>query len=231
VLGNDAGEIFVRGKIYDHLGEFDKVYLSNGLEFSPGEYDYIVHLNERHWINSYLPALSAIKFFRDLNKKFTVEGTDLIFASSPRDFDFKLTKFKTDSFNKLAKPLQDKIERINTIGALLDQMTLLFEETMNMSKSGKDFQKFEKVYQKDIGSVLQNLVTDRTNEFTAANEIIKSVAKLYATIVAKTSKLKKIESKFKVKIISEVKAESASIQLEVNKIKSSLETELNKLKM
>ena len=230
VLGSDQGVIFLRGKIYDHLGEFDKVYLQDGKDFSPGEYNYELHATERHFVNTYFPAVSSIKFFRNLNKKYTVEGNELIFSSSPKEFEARLSKFKNDLFNQRTKPLQDIMERLNTANALVDQMAMILEETILHIKDGKEINKFVTVFQKDIGPVLQSLVSDKEG-MGNVNDVVKATFAIYAEKTTSIAKMKKLKPETKKKLVEDFKKEIEPVRQKIEGAKNALAEEMKQLQI
>lgn len=215
VLGNTPGDIFLKGKLLNNLAEIDKVYTTEG-DFSPGEYNYKLNAVERHFINTYFPALSAISFFKNLNKKYTVDGAELIYSGSAKEFEQKLQKFNQDLLDVKLKPLQERLERFDTIMAIVDQMGMILEETLKSIPNGSEISRFEQVYNRETGVILQRLVTDGPKLDQDANNLIKLASEFYARIVTKTRKFKKLKPAEREALIKESNEEIASIKSAAN---------------
>ncbi len=229
VLSLNPGIVFLKGRVLNHLGEFDKVYLGDNKEFYPGEYDYEIHATERHFINSYFPALTAISFFKGLNKKYKVNGNELIFASTPRDFDFKLNRFKMDVFKEASRPILEKQERVNTIAALLDQIAFGFIEAIKKIKKGSEISKFEQMYMKEIAPVIQNLVSEK-EDFKNINSLISETTRLYLDLVTETKKETKLNKEISQKLIDLATTRSDAIKEKLKIEADALDNQINLLK-
>ena len=215
VLGSMPSAIYLKGKLLNNLGEIDKVYTTEG-DFSPGEYNYKLNAVERHFINTYFPALSAISFFKNLNKKYTVDGAELIYSGSAKEFEQKLQKYNQDLLDLKLKPLQERLERFDTILAIVDQMGMILEETLKAIPNGSEISRFEQVYNRETGVILQRLVTDGAKQDLDANNLIKLASEFYARIVTKTKKFKKLKPADRQALIKESNEEIASIKSAAN---------------
>lgn len=215
VLGSMPSDIYLKGKVLNNLGEIDKVYTTEG-DFSPGEYNYKLNAVERHFINTYFPALSAISFFKNLNKKYIVDGAELIYSGSAKEFEQKLQKYNQDLLDVKLKPLQERLERFDTIMAIVDQMGMILEETLKAIPTGSEISRFEQVYNRETGVILQRLVTDGPKMDQDANNLIKLASEFYARIVTKTKKFKKLKPAERQALIKESNEEIASIKSAAN---------------
>lgn len=229
ILGKSGGVMTFRGKVLDHLGEFNKVYYTNGQDFSPGEYTYEIHVVEKHFINTYFPIFYKLGITKNLNKKYSLKGKELIFASSPRDFELKMNRFLQEEINKQLRPLQEKRERLSTLNSLLDQMMAIFKEVVLSAKTGKDIKPFQDQYMKNISPLLQTMVSKDNSETVSQNELIKEISGLSVELISKVSPLKKIKKEEKEKIISTSKSHSDQIKTHIEQQLNFVNEELKKI--
>jgi hypothetical protein len=165
-LGTEDVEILVRGVIKDHLGEYGKMQLTKGSQFVPGEYDIDFTGRKMHFLNRQFKFLNGIGFFKKLNTTYNYKTTALIYAGTPREFEKKLLEYRESIVNEKLKPFNEKLERIQTLGAMLNKTMEDYLSALGAMKKPKDIVTFEKQYMKEISPILQSLVV-------AANEIAK----------------------------------------------------------
>jgi hypothetical protein len=229
ILGNNEGKLLLRGKALDHFGEFRKMYFTNGSDFSPGEYLYEVHLTEMHFINSYFPALGGWGIIKKLNKKYTIKGKTLISASSPREFEAKLLKFKQDEITKKTKPYLDTIERLKTLNSIIEQLLNKMHDIAMENKSTFDVRKFEDYNQKDISPLLQNLISDQNQIKSKNNDFIKDISAATYNLTSKFRALKKITADDRNLLLSIYRRDLESTKTKINKEIINVNNELNQM--
>lgn len=230
VLGKSEGELLLRGKVIDHLGSFDKMYFTNGQEFAPGDYDYEIHVTEKHFLNMYFPAFSKFPFAKKLNKKYTLKGTDLIYASSPREFASKIKIYKDGELGLIVRPIKENIERLATISSLLTQMTNQYIELAPKMKTGSDTKLFVNFHQQKIAPLLQSLIVDPATADGKYNEYIKDVSGLALTIITKSSTFKKIKPKDREILIMHINKDVELINMKIEQETKILEEKLKNIK-
>ncbi len=165
-LGTEDVEILVRGVIRDHLGEYGKMQLTKGAQFVPGEYDIDFTGRKMHFLNRKFKFLNGIGFFKKLNTTYNYTTTALIYAGTPREFEKKLLEYRESIVNEKLKPFNEKLERIQTLGSMLNKTMEDYLSALGEMKKPKDAAIFEKQYMKEISPIVQSLVV-------AANEIAK----------------------------------------------------------
>jgi hypothetical protein len=198
MLGENAGPLLIRGRIIDHLGTFDKVVMKAGSEFISGEYLYDISFLVKHPLISYLPILSSFSLDKKLNHVVMVKGKEVIFAGSKRDFEEKIIKYNEETYNQKAKPQLERLERINTIASLLEQMTNKYNEVLNEAKTGAQMKTFETYYTKEVAPIIQSLIVGDDDQLKNFNDLIKQVGALavkMSTSVQPSKKLSESDKK------------------------------------
>lgn len=165
-LGTEDVEILVRGVIRDHLGEYGRMQLTKGPQFVPGEYEIDFTGRKLHFLNRKFKFLNDISFFKKLNTTYQYNTSALIYAGTPREFEKKLLEYKETIVNEKLKPFNEKLERIQTLGSMLNKTMEDYLLALGQMKKPKDASLFEKQYMKEVSPIVQSLVV-------AANEIAK----------------------------------------------------------
>ena len=246
VLGTTEAELLVRGVIKNHLGEFSRMQLTKGPQFVPGEYDVEFTGRKVSFINRNFKFLSNISYFKNLNTNYNYHTTALIYAGTPREFEKKLTDYKELILNEKLRPLNDKLERLQTFLSLLNKTVEDYLLALEKVVKPKDISGFEKTYMKEISPIVQSLVVaaneiaktseakdldtrHRVATYTSQVQLGKQIGELASDMITETGKLKKIsdldkvklKTKFEVRyknIKSQIDAHIIKIQAEIQKI-------------
>jgi hypothetical protein len=209
VLGTEDVALTVKGVFNNHLGKFNRMALTTGSKFLPGEYHFHVEGRQIHFLNKTFKSFSAIKFFKSLNHQFAYDGTALIFAGTPREFDKKMDEYQSVILNERLKPYQDKLERIKTFETLINETSQNYLMELERAKTGKNISSFEQKFMKEYSPLLQALVV-KANElskdpkfsednvarpiapYRAQVQIGKQIGEMAADMVTKTANFKKL---------------------------------------
>jgi hypothetical protein len=244
VLGTEDVTVTVKGEMKDHVGKFTRMTLTKGSKFLPGEYNIHVEGKQTHFINQHFKSLSAIAFFKSLNKSFTYDGTTLIYPGTPREFEKKLADYQSTITNELLKPYQDKLERIQTFESILNQTSQNYLMELEKAKTGKAMVSFEQKYIKEISPLLQALVV-KANELSKDpkfNEegkvgviapyreqilIGKQLGEMASDMITKTEKFKKLTDKDKSELRTEFDKRARGIKLQIDLNVKRLEDKIN----
>jgi len=236
VLGTGPVGLTIKGAFKNHLGKFNQMILNDGAKFLPGEYNFQVQARQIHFINRYFKKLSAINFFKSLNKTFVYEGTTLIYSGTPREFDKRINEYQAAITIEILKPLQDKLERILTFESLINEITQNYLMFLEKAKSGKNITEFEAKFIKNISPLLQSLVVKayelsrnpKFNDALSNKEVIapfneqvilgKQIGEMASDMITKTAKFKKLTDKDKsgLKLEFENRASKIKQQIEQN---------------
>ena len=244
VLGTEDVTVTVKGEMKDHVGKFTRMTLTKGSKFLPGEYNIHAEGKQTHFINQHFKSLSAIAFFKSLNKSFTYDGTTLIYPGTPREFEKKLADYQSTITNELLKPYQDKLERIQTFESILNQTSQNYLMELEKAKTGKAMVSFEQKYIKEISPLLQALVV-KANELSKDpkfNEegkvgviapyreqilIGKQLGEMASDMITKTEKFKKLTDKDKSELRTEFDKRARGIKLQIDLNVKRLEDRIN----
>ncbi len=235
VLGTESVVLSVRGDFRKHLAKFNRMILVTGQKFLPGEYQFHAKAHETHFINKHFRALSGISFFKSLNKTYSFEGSALIYPGTPREFEKRLADFHSNVSNELLKPLQDKLERIQTFESILNAISQNYLMTLDKLKLGKGISEFEEKYVLEISPLLQSLVLKahelsldpKFNEESLLNPVApysaqvllgKQLGEMASDMITKTQGYKKLNDKDKsvLRSLFDKRARSIKLQIDLN---------------
>lgn len=208
LLGDEnqaEGLVRLQGMIVNHLGHFTKMQILKGTKFFPGEYNVHIKGKKIHWLNKYLKLNK-----HELDLPFVFDFKTLIFSGNSREFERKLVERRLEKVNKLVKPLQDKMEALQTLKSLLNKNMEIFTVNLEKSNTGHDFAGYEKSYIKDVGPIVQVIVLaahadlQKDVEHKTLNEAIvdigKRIGEEVSEMINEVNALKKIESKTRNKL-------------------------------
>ena len=246
VLGTEDVEIVLKGEMSKHVGKFSKMSLRKGAKFLPGEYELDVIAKSTHYINRHFKSLSAISFFRSLNKSYHYHGTTLIYSGTPRDFDKKLDEYAASLINEMLKPYQDKLERIRTFESILNETSQNYLMELEKAKTGKAISSFESTFLKKLSPILQALVVkahelSKDPAFAEENSTIaiapyrmqvilgKQIGELASDMITTTQNYKKLTDKDKQVLRSEFEVRTHNIKLQIDLNLKKLDEQIQKI--
>jgi len=247
VLGTEDVAVTVKGEFNNHLGKFTRMILTQGTRFLPGEYKVHVEARQAHFINRHFKSLSAISFFKSLNKTYSYDGEALIYPGTPREFEKKITDYKESMLAELQKPFLDKLERIQTFESILNQTSQNYLMELEKAKNGKAINSFEKKFVKEISPLLQSLVVKahelsqdpKFNEEGKPGVISpyreqvllgKQIGEMASDMITKTQAFKKLGEKEKLDLKNEFDRRARAIKMQIDLNARQLEQELVKIK-
>jgi hypothetical protein len=238
VLGNQEVSLSLKGLIQDHLGKFEKMQMTEGSQFVPGEYK--VHFSGRkiHWINKNIKILSSFEIFRKLNTSYNYQGDALIYAGTPREFEKKIIEYHDTVLGEKLKPYHDKLERLQTFQSLLNKAAEDYLLILEKISKGSEIKQFEENYLREVAPIIQSLVIaandisqnkafqeeDFRNPIAPYKEQIhlgKQIGELASDMITETKKLNKISGKDKnlLKTRFESRYRAIKLQLDINIVK------------
>ena len=247
VLGTEDVTVMVKGEFKNHTGKFTRMILTHGSKFLPGEYTVHVEGHEKHFLNKNLKFLSGINFFKSLNKTYSFEGTTLIYAGIPREFDKRLSEYSANVLGEILKPYQDKLERVQTFEAILNSTSQNYFMALEKAKSGKDIALFERQFIKETSPLLQALVLKanelskdpKVNEEAGTTPSIapyreqvalgKQIGEMASDMITKSEKFKKITDKDKTNLKTEFDKRAKDIKLQIDINVKKLEEQIQKI--
>lgn len=247
VLGTEDVALTLKGQFINHLGKFNKMVLSRGSKFLPGEYNYHVEAKQDHFINRHFKSLSEISFFKNLNKSYVYDGTTLIYPGTPREFEKRLFEYSATILSERLKPFQDKLERVQTFESILNATSQNYLMELEKAKSGQAIVAFEAKFVKEISPLLQSLVLKAhelaqdpkyseqeksTTVIAAYREQVllgKQIGEMASDMVTKTEKFKKLTDKDKSELRLEFDRRAKGIKLQIDMNIKKLEEQIQKI--
>jgi hypothetical protein len=234
---NSDEEIVVRlqGEISHHLGHFKTMKLIKGSKFYPGEYSVHIQGKKIHFINKYLNLNIS-----SLNQEFAAEFQSLIFSGNSREFERKLVERHIQKIGNLLKPLQEKLEKFQTLKSLNEKNLDLFSNHLKRADTGKKFLEFEKDYIKEISPIVQVLVltanSDLEKDLSSQKinkEIIeagKKIGENMSEMLSTISGQKKLDQKIKNKWLEYFQKKSNAINALIAEDIIQLELQIKEIK-
>ena len=233
VLGTEKVVLLVKGELSKHVGKFNRMILSVGSKFLPGEYNIHVEGRQTHFLNRHFKSLSGFTFFKSLNKTFSYNGKTLIYSGTPREFEKKINDYHVTIVDEMLKPFQDKLERIKTFESLLNATSQNYLMELEKIKTGKGITLFEAKFIKEISPLLQSLVlkahqlsTDpkfgeeaKVGAIAPYREQVligKQIGEMASDMITKTLKFKKISEKNKSELLQEFEKRARAIKLQID---------------
>jgi len=235
ILGNQSTALTVKGIIVDHLGKFEKMQLTEGSQFVPGDYKIQFTGRKIHWLNKRFKTLSQFSLFRKLNTSYNYEGEALIYAGTPREFEKKIIEYHETILGEKLKPYQDKLERLETFQSLLHKAAEDYLAILDKISKGSEIKQFEDKYLREISPIIQSLVNaasdisqnkafqeeDFRNPIAPYKEQIhlgKQIGEMASDMITETRKIKKLSAKDKnlLKVRFQNRYQVIKLQLDIN---------------
>ena len=247
ILGTKDVEIRLHGNFINHLGKFRKMTLSTGEIFVPGEYKFHVESKSIHFLNRTFDSLAKIDFFKKFNKFYVYDGVALIYSGTQREFEKKINDFSILAKAEQLKPLQDKLERMQTFESIINSTSQNFLMELETAKKGKAIASFETRFTKEISPLLQSLMMkaievtsspllneeEKTKNFIAPyNEQIligKQIGELASDMITKTEKYKLLTEDDKKLLRKEFDGRTQVIKKQIDLSIKNLEEEIQKI--
>lgn len=240
VLGTETIAVTVKGEFKNHLGKFSRMILSKGDKFLPGEYQYHVEARETHFLNRNFRSLSAIPFFKSLNKNYVFEGRTLIFAGTPREFEKRLSEYSINILGELLKPFQEKLEQIRTFESILNGTSQNYLMELDNAKTGKAISRFERKFMNEFAPLLQAMVLKAEElsrlptkadlaPYKGQVQIGKQIGELASDMITKTIKFKKLAMKDKTELKADFDKRAKAIKLQIDMNVKILEDQIQKI--
>lgn len=247
VLGTDDVVVTVKGEFKNHIAKFNRMVLTQGSKFLPGEYTVHVIAKETHFLNRNFKSLDRIAFFKSLNKTYTFDDTTLIYPGTPREFDKRLEEYSASIQGEMLRPYQDKLERVQTFESILNATSQNYLMELEKAKKGSDISGFETKFIKEISPLLQTLVVkaselskdptineeDRTKQVIAPyrEQVLlgKQIGEMASDMITKTMKIKKLTEKDKTALKTEFDKHAKGIKLQIDMNVKKLEEQIQKI--
>lgn len=246
VLGTENVALTVKGEFKNHVGKFERMILTQGSRFLPGEYNFHVEGRQTHFINQHFKSLSGIAFFKSLNKSFSYDGSTLIYPGTPREFEKKITDLQVTIASEMLRPYQEKLEHIQTFESVLNATSQNYLMTLEKIKTGREISVFESKFVKEISPLLQSLVVKandlsqnpkfneegKTNAIAPYREQVllgKQIGEMASDMITKTQKFKKLKDADKSALRLEFDKRARAIKLQIDLNLKKLEQEIAKI--
>lgn len=249
VLGVDDVSLTVKGKFLNHVGKFNRMILTKGSKFLPGEYSFHVEGREIHYLNRHFKSLNGISFLKKLNKTYSYDGSALIYPGTPREFEKRLLDYSTTLLSEKLKPYQDKLERVQTLESILNATSQNYLMELDKAKTGKDIASFETKFMKEISPLLQSLVvkahelsqdplfTQEENSMTVIApykgqvQLGKQIGEMASDMITSTQKHKKLTDKDKSALRRTFETRAKNIKLQINMNIRQLDEQIQKISL
>lgn len=247
VLGTEDIAVSVKGEFNNHIGKFTRMVLTKGAKFLPGEYTVHVEARETHFLNRNFRTLAGIDFFKSLNKTYAYDGTALIYAGTPREFEKRLAEYMASIVGEMLKPYQDKLERIQTLESILNATSQNYIMIIEKVNFGKSVSLFEAKFIKEISPLLQTLVL-KASELASDPKIMeeeksasviapyreqvqigKQIGEMASDMITTTAKFRRFTDKDKTELKAQFEKRAKVIKQQIDLNMKKLEEQIQKI--
>lgn len=250
-LSSEPLEIVSQGKLVQALVPFQRFSFHSGQNWVDGDYTYQLAIRPKGTIARLASFLSPYPFFKTLGwvknhtRGHTFNGQISRHQGSSKQFEEDLVAFKQKMWDSLSKPLQNRLEKYQTLKQLAEKTRELWLQRLSVAVTWRAFKKYDEGYARDIAPVLQSLVVDSIRISNATIEQSPLSARLFqeieetgkqlgelASVMSKSSKaVRQYRNNDKVRLrtefqelwqplIQKIDARIASLESEISKLKS-----------
>jgi hypothetical protein len=231
ILGD--GNVVFSGSclLLNHWCQIKRIKINEGQNLEYGYYKAKVkgfYQKEKEGPFNKVLGLLNLENQNDLEKRaFFYENDVLLYRGIPSHFLKELKVLKSKSFEKNLAFYREKIEELKTLKALANKMMELYSKVLSEIRVGRKISRFEGKYAVIVGPLLRELILDNKEKFEVMKEKNVARSKYYRKIfiygrkvgslasemVVRTSKIKKISGKVKLRLLK-------SFRLKVNGVLS-----------
>ena len=188
VLSTEKIEINSQGQFIQGLVPFKRFTFNQGQKWVPGEYRYKLAVRPKGVVTRLAsmlapyPGFRALSWVKNHSRGHSFSGDFKRFNGSAQNFDEELETFKTKMWDSLSKPLQNRLEKYQTLKQLAMKTRELWFQRLSVAITWRAFKKYDAGYGRDIAPVLQSLVIDSVRIANASREQSPLVARLFEEI-------------------------------------------------
>jgi hypothetical protein len=158
IIGKGVVQASSKAALKNGAARFRNLKLNKGLNLSKGYYDIQIKLLPLGPKEKVKQITSSKK--GDGLKLLKHEDTFLLYNGAESDFKKRLKNYKRLVEKNKLRPLNERLITYNTMLALLDRMGSAFQKILKEISRGKGIQKFEGVYNQEIGPFLRDLIIE-----------------------------------------------------------------------
>lgn len=181
--------------------KFEQFVFDKGSKLAAGEYEATV-VSVKTGLKTKTDKFLGKRVPANRNLKY--KGRVNLYGKSKKVFEKKLKTYRRNKRLEKNLPLQDRIEKYRTLGALVDRLGKIYGKSIhNMKRPGK-MRKFEIDYGMSVGPILQGIILDnhkqartlrrkkpvRAKKYIRLLEYGKRIGELASDMMTITSKFK-----------------------------------------
>ncbi|MCB9061637.1 MAG: DUF4339 domain-containing protein [Halobacteriovoraceae bacterium] len=209
--------------------EFDELTFHEGTQIVPGYYQAEIIARDLGILGKWNELI------KEKNTVHKIETTAFLSPFSKSEFNVKLAKFWDDIILKEKGPLQDILQKYQTLSSLVEQMYTKYKFELKKVKAPSEVIRFKAYYLNQIRPVLQNITlsnakikislqnvrADTATEYQNLVDIGREFGELAMDMIVKTERNSKFDEKNKTKLLSEfrIKYENITSQITNNHIR------------
>lgn len=185
ILGLDKVYIESEGSFEAGTAYISKSVLKDGLSITPGEYEYTVSFypkGRKFRINNIFKKFLNLSFYEEEMAQSSFKGDVIFYNKGEREFEKKIKQYYMAIDKKIRDPLKEQLSRYKTFNGLLERTFSHYTSKIDSFKKGSDVSKFEKLYNKDVGPFLRDLMIDANRIHIAHLNIDPQKSKIYEEI-------------------------------------------------
>lgn len=189
VLGEGHVEMVAESEYRNGVSHFDEIEITKGGKILPGEYKYTAHFTpggtKLKWFEllKNLPFFKSLKTFKGVEKDFTVQGSLSLIPYGQDRFKAELKEYRERIAKNVVAPLKERLQRYKTFLSLLEQIRILYINTMRRITKGKSIALFEERYNNEIGPMYRDLIIDTNKRHLSLINIDEDLSSEYFSLL------------------------------------------------
>ena len=169
-------------QLENYKAVFDELTWQQGRSLVPGYYHYEVSAIPTGITAQLRGALQRAGFAEDAPTPFKGSGKVLLSRWDRETFQKKWKEFQSGFLAKQQAPLEETLQRYQTLEGLADQILSLYKEILPTVEKPEDMQLFENRYSREIAGLLQVLILEAHKKVNAMKGDDSQMAKAYESL-------------------------------------------------
>ncbi len=200
VLATDPVEISSQGELVQGLVPFKRFEFAQTPSWVRGDYTYELAVKPKGTTARLASLLSAYPWFKSMDwvktnsKGHIYQGELKHYESSANRFNTDLQIFKEKIWESLSRPLQYRLEKYETLNQMAIKLDEIWHQRLSVAVTFRAFNKYDRVYGKEIAPVLQSLIIDSMEQANNLKEESPMLSRLYEEIEETSKQLGEVAS-------------------------------------
>lgn len=200
VLSTEELIVTSQGEMVQGLVPFKKFEFESGEQWVRGEYTYQLAVRPKGTVARLAslfapyPWLNKFNWVNIHSRGHTYVGELNRYEGSANKFSNDLAIFKEKIWDSLSKPLQNRLEKYQTLKQLAVKTRELWFGRLDVAVTWRAFKRYDSGYAKNVAPVLQDLIVDSIRVATATKEESPLVSRLFEEVAGSGKQLGELAS-------------------------------------